>query len=258
MLFKDVITMGKLNKIEFKYNGEYKDVDYYVRKYSISKEKISAFKAYFKKKKFFNGDKIGIERLEYDGAKLTVVYFKTNYEVAILVRKFLSSDDEIKLEESDERANMGFNVLLKDVKGRMIITRRSKDWHGNDVSNIDHFQLTTSEGIEINDVESEDEPLIIERLIARSLREELGLDIDLTEITSLRIGYKESENTYLTVDITVEDIYELKYNIHQSEDKLNKIMDIKDALIIPMKDLKSNSEYTPALNDYLDNNINWL
>lgn len=250
--------MRQLSKIDFRYNGEYKDVDYYIRKYSISEEKIRAFKEYFKTNKFFNGDKIGIERLEYDGVKLVVVYFKTNYEVAILVRNFLLNVDEINLEEGDKRANIGFEVLLKDVKGRTILTRRNKDWYGNDVSDIDHFQLTTSEGIDIKDVESKDIVGVNERLIKRSLREELGLDIDLTEITSLRIGYRESENTCLVVDITVEDIYELKYNIDESEDSLGKVMDIKDVLIILKRDLKSNSEYSPILNGYLNNEIKWL
>lgn len=102
--------MQLLSKIEFRNNGEYKDVDYYIRKYSISEEKISAFNEYFKRNNYFNGDKIGIEFMEYINGKLYISYFKTNYEVAILVRNFLLNNDEIVLEDCDKRANMGLTI----------------------------------------------------------------------------------------------------------------------------------------------------
>lgn len=228
--------MEQLNKIEFIFNGDFRGIDYCVEKYNISEYKLGLFKEYFKRNNFFNGDEIGIERLDYDGKKLTVVYFKTNYEVAILVRNFLLKDGEVVLGDCDKRANMGFEVLLKDLKGKVILTCRNKDWYGNDVSDIDHFQLTSSEGIEINDVESKDISVVIKQLIERSLREELGLDIDLTKIKSMRLGYSESENTCLVAEVTVDDIYNLKFNIDDSEDSIGNTDDIKDVIIIlPMR-----------------------
>lgn len=250
--------MKQLNKINFKFTGEYKDVDYYIRKYNISEGKIKDFNNYFKQNKFFNGDKVGIETIKYINGKLDVTYFRTNYEVAILIRNFLLGDKEIILDKEDSRASLGFEVLLKDLKGKVILTRRNKDWYGNDVSDINHYQLTTSEGIDISDVESMKSEDIFKQLILRSLKEELGLCMNLNEIISLELGFKESDNSYIACEITVDDIYKLNYNLYESEDYDNNIDDIKDVDIFLLVDLESNNEYTPVLNDYLNKEITWI
>lgn len=246
---------GRLYRnIEFINTGEFKDVDYYLRKYGLGiKEEFDEF---WESKVFFNGKKIGISKVRYNEEenKLNIYYFRTDYKTAQLVRNFLyklEDKGELKLESEDMRCNLGFEVFLKD-KQYGLFTKRKYDWYGNIKDKI--YQLTASEGFVEEDIKLMNES--VDKVALRSLKEELGV-LEIDYITR-RIGYAEGRNTVLYVEYTVNDLSKVKVNLKGSEDSKQGIEDIDDIYKIPLRDMIYNKEYMLTLNTYLLKNVKWV
>lgn len=230
----------------------YKDIIYYKKKYHLSDELIDEFENYWDNKDYFNGEKIGVEDILILNNEIIISYFKTDYKTSIFVRNFLLK--QIKMDVSDRRCSLGFNLLIKDMNNNLMLTSRVKDWHGNIILHSEHYQLSTSEGIDIDDIID----FNISNMIRRSILEELGIDLSYYQI--INVGFYDDNNSSIVSIIEIEDLstLDLDLDLSQSLDYKNNIIDIKKYIIINNNDIEYNNNYSDILNQYILNNIKYI
>lgn len=203
------------------------------------------FETHWLNEGYINGEKIGVCGFKDNELK----YYKTDYKTMVFVYKFLRYKTE--LQDYVKNSSLGIHTVLRD-KDNFIITQRYFDTGGNLENNF--YQLTTSEGVEANDIlECKDtKEDVIPYLIKRSLEEELGVYI--TSGKYKYVGYSEDDNRpYLLYEVVVEDVTDLINNKKQSGDEISGVIDIKNIYIVNKEGLydTKGKEVTDSYKKYM-------
>ena len=231
--FKDSKGKLTLRMLEERYPKEYLEC-------------IEDFNKHWESKGYFNGKKLGVSQLK--GNRLT--YYQTNYQTMRFIYNYLRH--KVELPNYILNSSLGIHTIIRD-DDEYLITRRKHNSEGDIADNL--YQLSTSEGIEVEDIlnSKERKEDLIQYLIKRSFEEELGIELEIGEYKY--IGYSEEDNRpYILYEIKVENLRELLKERKESTDSLEGVEDILEEELVTKENLydTKNKQLTDSYIMYLN------
>lgn len=231
--FKDSKGKLTLRMLEERYPKEYLEC-------------IEDFNKHWESKGYYNGNKIGVSQLKGNRLK----YYQTDYKTMRFIYNFLRH--KVDLPNYILNSSLGIHTIIRD-DAEYLITRRKHNSEGDIADNL--YQLSTSEGIEVEDIlnSKERKEDLIQYLIKRSLEEELGIELEIGEYKY--IGYSEEDNRpYILYEIKVENLRELLKERKESTDSLEGVEDILEEELVTKENLydTKNKQLTDSYIMYLN------
>lgn len=231
--FKDSKGKLTLRMLEERYPKEYLEC-------------IEDFNKFWESKGYYNGNKIGVSQRKGNRIK----YYQTDYKTTRFIYNYLRH--KVELPKYILNSSLGIHTVIRD-DDEYLITRRKYNLEGGIEDNL--YQLSTSEGIEFDDIlnSKERKEDLIQYLIKRSLEEELGIELEIGEYKY--IGYFEDDKRpYIIYEIKVENLRELLKERKESTDSLEGVEDILEEVLVTKEKLHEtkNKQLTDSYIMYLN------